>query len=418
MVIKVLGALAIAVTCAANANAVAQPVGPSQAFQLALKKNESVLQQQSRVEIAADNLSIARGSFAPTVAGIGTYLRQEEANGAVASSANPEQSTARITASMPIFRGGAEYAGLGLRNSELEAAESGQQSVNLATYRDVMRAFYGVLGYEKDIQNFVVQIELNKKRASDLNQRVQVGRSRKSEVFSVEASIASIQAQIESTKGLLAAQRERLNTLTGIDASTPLIDTAKLPDRLGPLETFESKALGRPDVVEQKKKQEATDSAITVARAGHFPSIDLDANYYFKRTGILANTNWDAQATLTIPIFAGGATQAAVRQAAANDRIQQLEAGRTFKLAREEIRSAYQAVSSDIAQIESLAKSAEFSEKSYTDLRREYGLGLVTNLDVLQMLNIFQDSRRALDRARLAAKMDYLILLAAVGEYQ
>ena len=43
----------------------------------------------------------------------------------------------------------------------------------------------------------------------------------------------------------------------------------------------------------QTSAQLATEETITIARGAHYPSIDLGANYWFKRPGVLSNVDWD-----------------------------------------------------------------------------------------------------------------------------
>ena len=67
----------------------------------------------------------------------------------------------------------------------------------------------------------------------------------------------------------------------------------------------------------------------------------------------------------------------------------------------------------DKSQLEALEKATESARKNYEAQRRDYRLGLVTNLDVLQAMTAFQHNQQALDRARYTTKLDYLKLQAA-----
>jgi outer membrane protein TolC len=57
--------------------------------------------------------------------------------------------------------------------------------------------------------------------------------------------------------------------------------------------------------------------------------------------------------------------------------------------------------------------ATDAARKNYETQQRDYRFGLVTNLDVLQALTVFQENQRALDRARYTAKLNYLRLQAA-----
>jgi outer membrane protein len=84
-------------------------------------------------------------------------------------------------------------------------------------------------------------------------------------------------------------------------------------------------------------------------------------------------------------------------------------------LAEQEVRASYRSVEYDRSQIDALTAATEAALKNYEAQVRDYRLGLVTNLDVLQALTALQQNRRALDRVRFASKLDYVRLEAAAA---
>jgi outer membrane protein len=114
-----------------------------------------------------------------------------------------------------------------------------------------------------------------------------------------------------------------------------------------------------------------------------------------------------------VPIFSGGIVQSRVREAMSQRTQSELDLSRVRRQAEQEVRALYQSVARDRTQVAALDKSTTANRLSYQAHAGEYRLGLVTNLDLLQALTAFQQSQRALDRARLTAKSNYLRLLAA-----
>jgi len=91
----------------------------------------------------------------------------------------------------------------------------------------------------------------------------------------------------------------------------------------------------------------------------------------------------------------------------------ELSASQVSRQAEQEIRAAYQKVVFDQSQVDALEKATESARKNYEAQRRDYRLGLVTNLDVIQALTAFQQNQQALDRARFTTRLDYVTLQAA-----
>ena len=169
----------------------------------------------------------------------------------------------------------------------------------------------------------------------------------------------------------------------------------------------------RPDLKAAQRRVAAAQENVAVARGAHLPSLDLNANRYLERTGNLKDVTWDVQIALTVPIYSGNLLQSKVNEAVSQRTQAELSLSQIKRQAEQEIRSLYQSLVFDQTQLEALEKATEAAKKNYAAQQREYRLGLVTNLDVLQALTAFQENLRALDRARYTAKFDYIKLQAA-----
>lgn len=384
-------------------------------FKAALKRSEAVAIEEQLIEQAEARLSQAKGSFLPRIDGVASYTRLPNPSGQVTQFTRPERPEVRITGSQAIFRGFSEFAALRKAKLDTAAQEELKRAAANTLYQDVASNFYNVLSLEQDLRNLEAQLNLSRKREAELSARRRIGRSRVSEVLSVESTIATLKSQIAATQAQLAAAREAFAFLTGFDQNTKLNDQELVKEKIGPLETYLSRIDSRPDLAATRLQHESAEESIAIARGGHLPAIDIGGNYYLKRVGVLESQKWDFQATLTLPIFAGGAIQSQVRQAAAAQRAAELQLLAAKRRAEQEVRTLYQFVLADKAQVEALERAAEIAERNYNVQNKEYRLGLVTNLEALQALNAFYDARRSLDRARFATKLDIARLEAAVA---
>jgi outer membrane protein len=118
---------------------------------------------------------------------------------------------------------------------------------------------------------------------------------------------------------------------------------------------------------------------------------------------------------LTVPLFAGGANLSRIREASSVDRQSALEKRRVRRLAEQDIRTVYNRAVSDSAQAGALTTATALAERSYQEQTKDYRLGLVTNVDVLQALASALESRRALNRATFTLRSDLIVLDAASG---
>ena len=73
-------------------------------------------------------------------------------------------------------------------------------------------------------------------------------------------------------------------------------------------------------------------------------------------------------------------------------------------------------VQADLEQLNALTEARNLNEANFKQQNREYRNGLVNNLEVLQALTAFEESKRNLDRAQYQTKIDYFKLETATGK--
>ena len=400
--------------------ALARPVAAAEVLTLedyfahALTRSEVIATQDELIRQAEERYRQAGAALRPTVDGIASYTWQEA--GALNTTITPtRQPNARIAATQPLFRGFREFASMRQTQALVGAQGEDYRQARTQLFKDVAQNFYDVLALEQDLKNLDEQINQNVLREKELRDRVRIGRSRTAETLTVQTTVSTLRAQVEQFRAKLSAAREAFAILSGRAAATPLRDTESLPASLDSLEIYLARLEARADVKAAQQRLNAAQENIDVARGARRPSLDLNANRYLERRGNLADVDWDVQLALTVPLYAGGVLQSRVREAVSQGTQAELAASQVRRQAQQEIRSAYQAVVFDRAQLEALEKATEAARKNYEAQRRDYRFGLVTNLDVLQALTVFQENLRALDRARYTAKLDYLKLEAAAA---
>lgn len=386
------------------------------AWTAALANNEAVATAREQVLQAREHVRQAGGAVLPSVSGVASYLVQDKVTGALGQSIAPAtQPFAKLTATQPLFRGLREFAALRAARTLATAQEEAARQVEAQLYGDLAQGFYAVLAAEADIAALTTELDAYAGRIDELEARVKTGRSRASEVLAARAARAALDAQVAAARGALATTRETFAFLTGLDPATALADAEPAPAATDALPAWLPRLADRPDVKAAGLRAAAATEGVAVARGAYWPSLDLIGNYYLKRTGVLEDVRWDAQVALTVPLFTGGVTASRVREAASVSRAADQDLHRTRRGAEEDLRAAWDRVQADRLQADALANAADAAEKNYHEQDREYRLGLVTNLDVLQALSASQEAARALARARFTLKADIIKLDTAAG---
>ncbi len=394
-----------------------EPLNLEDCFRAALKRSEVLADQQELVVQAEETYHRARGAILPSINGSYSYFYQHAPG--LMNSGNTDmsaaQKTAVITADQPLFKGFRDFAAVDAAKASIMAQEQAMQWAGTQLYEDVAQAFYNRLAVQKDLSVLDNELELYQQRIKELQDRLTIGRSRPTEVLTVQSAQAILKAQKEQILGQLNVSKEVLAFLTGLDQDIQLVDTDKLPIDIGSLDNYQSEIDTRPDIVAARNNLKASKSNITVAKGAYLPSVDLIGDYYVQRPNQETNGAWDVEIAVTMPIFEGGITRSNVKTAESQERQSEIQLGQIERMALEEVRSLYHNLKSDMAQLAALQEAFDTSEKNYKANVKDYELNLVSNLDVLQALAAYQDTERSLEKIRYLTKTDYEKLEASVA---
>lgn len=396
---------------------VSAAVPMDQAFHSALEQSESVRQSQERVVQAQERVSQVKGGLFPDVSFNATYVLQPTPSDPIAAEFSPpRQTTAQFSLVQPVFRGLREFAGL-RQQKELASAEEARRQQSLQRlYQDVASSYLNVLALEQDVKNLEEQVTIYASQVTELRRRTRRGESGTSELLATEATQKTIAAELRLVRGQLEGARENFHSLTGLSREAELRDPKLVGEgKNTKLESYLGRIESRPDLRAALDQSEAAQEAIWVARGAHLPTIDVAGNYYLKRPGFLEDTKWDVAFRLTLPLFAGGTIQSEVREAASLDREAELELARLRRVAEAEIRAYYKTFRARVDHLALLKESVRIAERNVTVSQREFRRGLVRNIDVQSALAEYRNARRALDRSRFAAQLDFLNLEISAG---
>ena len=197
---------------------------------------------------------------------------------------------------------------------------------------------------------------------------------------------------------------------------------AVLKDGLEEVAPFDSEegflaiAGGRSDVRAQEREIESARQEVRLARGAFYPSAGFLGNYYAKRVGTQRNIDWDALFSVDLPLFQGGTARALVREAGSRLKESELRLQELRRDIRREVREAARRVNASVAGSKRLRSAFEKAAESYRLQVGEYRLGLVNNLEVLQVMNDMQDRKRDLDRALIESKVHWLELKTAAED--
>ncbi len=385
------------------------------AFEAARLNMENLKRAEAVREAAEDRKTRARGYMLPTIRGVGneTRIDRPTARGVNSAFILTRQYSAAIRLEQPLLRGGI-VGGLQFAKEELLLTEFQRNASELTLYQLVINSYYNLMMAHFDAVNLKELMRLSENRVKELRSRTSVGRSRKGELVQAEAQLLTASTQSKQGDINLVEAQRNFEYFTGLPADD-LSPLAVMPNDPGSLPALLEKLKARPDIQAALQQVKIRDTQVSIARGAHYPSLDFVGNYYFDRTGILRTSEWDAAVLVNIPIFEGGRTQATVREAIENRRVAELDSKQAVRSAERDLAILYQNFVASVNQLETMKDALQKAEEGYKLNLRDYSYGQATNLDVLQSLNLFIDTKRSYDSLQAGAHMTYKNLEASTG---
>lgn len=174
------------------------------------------------------------------------------------------------------------------------------------------------------------------------------------------------------------------------------------------------------EIVAAQLNVDLSEKEITKAKAGHMPRLDLNASYNRGQSESITTQSQDNSTRtigvqLVIPIYSGGYTNAAYKQAVArkDKAISELDAARNKTMV--ELKKQFGLVRSSQSKIEAFEKSVTSATLLVEATKQSIKGGMRINLDLLNAEQALVNVKKDLAQARYGYLMSFLKLKAVAG---
>ena len=397
-------------------------------FQLTAMRDDSLKISKEDVEIARAQMSQSIAALWPTftVNNQQQFIHYNSPNtgqsfssiGGVTTITEGQrnyQSQSNVNMSYTIFNGGQNWNNVGASARAIAAKKQTLARDYQTIYQDVAQAFYNVLQFEGDMAVQADLIDALRARVDDLRNRVNLGRSRPSELLQAQTDLANAKVTYESQRGSMNTAMETVAFYTGVpSAKLVLKDTQQFPT-VQQLDAYLAHSPSRPDVLSQIETMKQSERQLASAIGQYFPTISAQGNFLASQDPV--SNNIDATMTIeaSMPIFDGGLIAGQVHQNHELVRQNRLNIEQLQRTADQDTRTAYANFDASVAQIIVLREAATLAAKDFEAQVDDYRRGVVSNLDVLTALQDYQTARIQLHNANMTARLDLINLNVAAG---
>jgi outer membrane protein, protease secretion system len=257
------------------------------------------------------------------------------------------------------------------------------------------------------------------------NQRLfEKGEGTRTDVLETQARMQLSEAQVIEAFDNQQSARASLEAIVGDSVST--VETLGTTFSIKPLmpatlPEWQAIAMERnPDLQAQRYAIEGNRQEVNKSRAGHAPRIDFVAAYNKSKSDTLTSLNQDSTSRsigvqVNIPIYSGGAVNAATRQATAG--LEKARSDLDLKVSKVmvELGKEFGLVNSSIARIAALDRAVESAALLVKATEQSIKGGVRINVDLLNAQQQLYTSKRDLAQARYTYLSAMLRLRAAAG---
>jgi outer membrane protein len=333
-----------------------------------------------------------------------------------------------LTLVQPLFRA---QNWLAYSESELQAMQAGLQ-FQIAEQDLILRvaqAYFDVLIAQDSVGLVNAQKIAISEQLEQAKRNFEVGSATITDTLEAQARYDLTGAQEIAAQNDLEIKRSALQQLTNATPNDlkPLGKEFKLespqPAEVG--KWLDSAQLTNLQLAIAKAGAEIAEKDVARNRSGHYPTVDLVANYIQNNSSASSfggnlglasyNTSKSVGLQLNVPLFQGGAVSSKLREAEANRERAKQEQENASRNAEYQTRQAYLGVVSGIARVQALQQALASSVSVLEASKLGHEVGVRTNLDVLNAQQQLFSTRRDLYQAQYNYLLSELRLKQALG---
>ncbi|MBU2882851.1 outer membrane channel protein TolC [Psychrosphaera sp. B3R10] len=390
------------------------------AYKDAMRNDPATLKAKAQYDIARESEKTAFSGLLPSVSLTGSYtLSNSESIDSTTFAVNDNEYTDLqygISLSQAIFRMDTWYS-LDAAEKRALQAQAGYDLAKQALISRVTKAYFDILKAKDNLEFVQAEKKAIERQLEQTKQRFNVGLTAITDVHEAQAKYDnSVASEIRASNSVEIA-KEAIREITGkyyakFDGLNTERFSATLPK---PLKVQQWVTKSENNNLELKAKElvlEATKFDIKRARAGHYPTLTLNASISSQDTDL---STFDTEAlnsnsiglTLNVPLYSGGATSSAVRQAQANYVYASEDREETHRAVVRLVRTSYADVTALVSTIKALEQSVISAESALKATQAGFEVGTRTIVDVL-------DSTQNLYRAKSqlsSTRYDYILAM-------
>jgi len=381
----------------------------NEVVKIALQKNTNLLKMEEGIKGYQSNVKSAYGNLLPTLSASGgwNWSRSVEEGGdyifngftftAPKKIVQSRSYSAGAQANIMLFDGLSNFANISRNENNLEAAKYSLERAKQNLAFQAISGFYDVINAKKLMDVKEEDLKWNQKNLEIILERNKLGNVTVADVYSQQVKVGNAELDLIRAKNSYETTRSEYLYYLGLDVlddykfDDPTINPSDLSIdiiTLDPnLKGLVEKALKyRADFKSAKLNYESSLDGITMAKAGHLPTLSNYYDYSSRATslnGLFKSYATSVGLSLNIPIFSGFSVENRVQQAEVDAKNKELDVLDLEKQIKKEMQKTYLDLQASEKRLEVSKKNVTAAEENRKIEQEKYTLGATMLLNVL-----------------------------------
>lgn len=377
-----------------------------QAFAAAYANNPTLQAERANLRATDEGVPAALAGWKPTVtvsasAGYAqgnlttpttTILGQ---SGTTTTNVNRDEAQLQGTITENIYNGGGTKAAVAQAKAKVQAERANLINTEQKVFQNVVSAYVGVIQGQQLLALAINNANVLKEQLKATQDRFAVGEITRTDVAQSESALAQAEAQVQTAQGNLKTAEATFVAVIGLQPkhlTPPQPLTLPVQNKT---QVSELAATNNPAVIQARFTQTAAADNVDVAWSKLMPQLSLQGSVYKQINQIENNyisTGADVIASLSVPIYQGGAEYATIRQAVQQREYARQEVDLQRRTAVQNAEQYWETLIATRATITSTRAEIAANQIALDGTEREAIVGSRTTLDVLNAQQLLLQS--------------------------
>lgn len=394
------------------------------ALAAAYQTNPVLQGQRAQLRATDEQVPQALAGWRPNLQAQGSYGAVDtrtELNGGIQTQDSLRPLNGSVTLSQNLFAGGRTVNATEQAEASVRAGRATLESVEQTTLLNAVRAYMDVIRDQSVVELNKNNVQVLKRQLEATTDRFRVGELTRTDTAQAEARLSQARSSLTAAEAQLTASRSFYQRVVG-----QMPGTLERPESVAGLPQSEEDARriaeeNNPTLRAARHGEEATRSAINVAKGALLPTFDVQAQYRYGRDpSSTISTIRDVEESsilgvLTIPLYQSGVEYSQVREAKERNNQSRMEVMAALREVDEAVRNAWEVLRASRSSIVSTTEQVRASEIALEGVKQESEVGARTTLDVLNAEQEYLNARVSLVSAERDLAVAEYGLLAAMG---